>query len=214
MAQGTALVLMVPNLLIAWWRYSLRHPLPWRAILLVAVSGTLTTWLLAHFATRLDPQILRGLFSAFIALLALRLLIVRRRPLGEVGQPLRISLLPVVGVMGGSSMGLLGVGGGLVATPLLTGWLGQRQAVAQSLALALVAPSSVVALVTYAGAQRVDWSMGLPLALGGLFTVSAGVAMAHRWSERRLRTAFAWMLLATALWLLLGPLFLSFTAGR
>ena len=214
MAQGTALVLMVPNLLIAWWRYSLRHPLPWRAILLVAVSGTLTTWLLAHFATRLEPQILRGLFSAFIALLALRLLIVRRRPLGEVGQPLRISLLPVVGVMGGSSMGLLGVGGGLVATPLLTGWLGQRQAVTQSLALALVAPSSVVALVTYAGAQRVDWSMGLPLALGGLFTVSAGVAMAHRWSERRLRTAFAWMLLATALWLLLGPLFLSFTAGR
>ena len=214
MAQGTALVLMVPNLLVGWWRYSQRHPLPVRAMLLVAASGTLTTWLLAHFATRLDPQVLRGLFSAFIALLAMRLLIVRRRPLDETGRPLRIGLLPVVGVVGGSSMGLLGVGGGLVATPLLTGWLGQRQTVAQSLALALVAPSSVVALATYAGAQRVDWSMGLPLALGGLFTVSAGVAMAHRWSERRLRTAFAWMLLATALWLLLGPLLLSFTAGR
>ena len=47
--------------------------------------------------------------------------------------------------------------------------------------------------------------MGLPLALGGLFTVSAGVALAHRLPERKMRIAFAWMLLATALWLSLGP---------
>jgi uncharacterized membrane protein YfcA len=103
-------------------------------------------------------------------------------------------------------MGLLGIGGGLVATPVLSGWLGQRQTVAQSLSLALAAPSSVVALATYAGAQRVDWSMGLPLAVGGLFTVSAGVALAHRLPEIRLRAAFASMLLATALWLLIGSL--------
>jgi hypothetical protein len=112
--------------------------------------------------------------------------------------------LPLVGMLGGSSMGLLGIGGGLVATPILSGWLGQRQTVAQSLALALVAPSSLVALATYAGAQRVDWSMGLPMALGGLFTVSAGVALAHRLPERRMRLAFAMLLLLTAGWLLLG----------
>ena len=112
--------------------------------------------------------------------------------------------LPVVGVLGGSSMGLLGIGGGLVATPFLSGWLGQRQTMAQALSLALVAPSSVVALLTYAGAQRVDWAMGLPLAVGGLLTVSAGVALACRLPERRMRRAFAWMLLGTALWLVIG----------
>jgi len=72
--------------------------------------------------------------------------------------------------------------------------------------LALVAPSSVVALATYAGAQRVDWSLGLPLAIGGLFTVSAGVALAHKLPEKRMRAAFAWMLAATALWLFIGSL--------
>jgi hypothetical protein len=79
--------------------------------------------------------------------------------------------------------------------------------VAQSLSLALVAPSSVVALATYAGAQRVDWSFGLPLAFGGLFTVSAGVALAHKLPEKRMRAAFAWLLAATALWLFVGSFF-------
>ena len=125
---------------------------------------------------------------------------------GAAELSLNARVLPLVGMAGGSSMGLLGIGGGLVATPLLSGWLGQRQTVAQSLSLALVAPSSVVALATYAGAQRVDWSLGLPLALGGLFTVSAGVALAHRLPEKRMRTAFAWMLLTTALWLFFGSL--------
>lgn len=205
-AQGTALVMMVPNLLIAWWRYSQRYPTGWPAALVIGISGTLTTWLLAHFATRLDPQTLRWLFSGFITVLALRLLLSRHRVVDSAEKlPLNMRRLPLVGMFGGSSMGLLGIGGGLVATPLLSGWLGLRQTMAQSLALALVAPSSIVALVTYAAAGRVDWSMGLPLAVGGLFTVAAGVALAHRLSEKRMRTIFAWMLVSTAGWLVIGP---------
>jgi uncharacterized membrane protein YfcA len=205
-AQGTALVLMVPNLLIGWWRYSQKHPVGWRAALAIAAPATLTTWALARFATALDGQLLGHLFSAFLGILALRLLWQGRggrQP--ATGVPLRPAALPLVGVAGGSSMGLLGIGGGLVATPLLAGWLGQRQTVAQSLALALVTPSSLVALGAYAGAQRVDWSLGLPMALGGTLTVAAGVALAHKLPERRMRAAFAWMLLATALWLALAP---------
>ncbi len=205
LAQGTALVLMVPNLLIAWWRYSQRHPVPLKAALAIGVSATLTTWLIAHVATTwLNPTVMRLLFSACITLLALQLLMPRRK--GEAGgATLKVRALPFVGMAGGSSMGLLGIGGGLIATPLLSGWLGLRQTVAQSLSLALVAPSSAVALATYAGAGRVDWSLGLPMAIGGLFTVSAGVALAHKLPERRMRVAFGWMLVATALWLVLGP---------
>lgn len=206
LAQGTALVLMVPNLVVGWWRYNQRHPLAWRQAALIGLAAMLTTWLVAHFAARLDPRILRGVFAVAIAALAWRMLRARR-PAGEPGgQPLKAAALPLVGMLGGSSMGLLGIGGGLVATPLLTGWLGQRQTVAQSLSLALVTPSSLVALLTYAGAGRVDWSAGLPLAVGGLFTVSAGVALAHRLPERRMRVTFAWMMLATAFWLAFGPL--------
>ncbi|WP_371322631.1 sulfite exporter TauE/SafE family protein [Dechloromonas sp. ZY10] len=199
-AQGTALVLMVPNLLLGWHRYQQRHPLPWRAVLPMMISASLTTWLLAHFANTLDPRWLRGIFCIFLSLLAINLLRRRHRPpVSE--KPLDHRLIPLVGVLGGCSMGLLGIGGGLLASPLLSGWLGQRQTTAQGLSLALVAPSSLVALLAYADAGRVDWSLGLPLAAGGILTVSAGVALAHRLPERRLRTAFAVMLLIAALWL-------------
>ncbi len=209
LAQGTALVMMVPNLLMAWWRYQQRHPAPWRTALQVGLLASFTTWAVAHLATGLAPELMRTVFSLFLLSLALHLLAQQRtNPTDPTPGRLPLRWMPLVGMVGGSSMGLLGIGGGMVATPLFTQVFGQRQTAAQSLSLALVGPSSLIALLTYSHAQRVDWSMGLPLALGGLFTVSAGVALALRLPERRMRAAFAWMLLLTAAWLLLRPLFL------
>jgi uncharacterized membrane protein YfcA len=208
-AQGTALVMMVPNLLIAWWRYNQRHPVALKTALQIGVLACTTTWLVAHLATRLPSDLMRTVFALFLLIVALRML--RQAPASgatKAAKPRDLRYMPLVGVLGGSSMGLLGVGGGLVATPVLTGWFGQRQTVAQSLSLALVAPSSIIALMTYSSAHRVDWALGLPLAAGGLFTVSAGVALAHRLPERRMRVAFASMVLGTALWMLVKPLVL------
>lgn len=207
-AQGTALVMMVPNLLIAWYRYNQRQPVPGRVALQIGTLACLSTWLVAQGATRLPSDTLRTVFAVFLLLLSLRMLL-QPRVAAQPRKPRNPRLMPLVGLVGGGSMGLLGVGGGLVATPLLTGWFGQKQTLAQSLSLALVAPSAVVALLTYSRAARVDWSLGLPLAVGGLLTVSAGVALALRLPERRMRAAFAWMLLCTALWLLLRPLLLG-----
>ncbi len=203
LAQGTALVMMVPNLLIAFWRYCQRHPLDWRAMASIGASATLVTWWMAGFANRLDPALLRIVFSAFLALLGLNLLWRRERPATDGDRLPAKAALAGVGARGGCSMGLLGIGGGLLATPLLAG-LGVRQVVAQSLSLALVAPSSLAALGAYASAGRVDWHLGLPMALGGLLTVSPGVALAHRLPERRMRLAFAVMLVLASAWLALG----------
>ena len=66
------------------------------------------------------------------------------------------------------------------------------------LGLALVAPGSVIALVAYAGAGQVDWRLGIPLAVGGVVAISAGVAFAHSLPERRLRFAFCGLLVLIA----------------
>ena len=102
-----------------------------------------------------------------------------------------------MGVVSGVFSGLFTVGGGLVATPMRVRGFGQRQAAAQGLALALVAPGSVIALATYARADQVNWSLGAPLALGGLSTISWGVACARRLPERWLRSVFIGFLLVT-----------------
>lgn len=207
LAQGTALVLMVPNLLIGWWRYTRRHPVPWQAALTIGGTASLTTWILAGLATRLDPMCLRICFALFMLLLGLRLGWGGRRKTAADATPVDACPachLPWVGFLGGSSMGLLGIGGGLVATPILVTCLRLRQTVAQSLSLALVAPSSLLALGRYAQAERVDWSLGVPLALGGFLTVAWGVSLAHRLPERQMQRAFAGLLLATGLWMGLG----------
>lgn len=207
-AQGTALVLMAPNLLIALWRYSRHTPIPWKDVAGVALAGTVTTWVTAQFAHWLDQGLLRGLFALFLLFLAARMLGLGGRKTDS--EPKAIlqdkRLLPLVGIAGGTSMGLLGVGGGLLATPLFSRLFGLGQRSAQSLGLALVAPSSVIALGAYAANRNVAWHLGLPLALGGLFTVAAGVALAHRLPERKLQLCFGVMLAATSLWLLVGRL--------
>lgn len=208
LAQGTSLAMMVPILLVAWWRYTRRHPVPKRAAIQIAVLASVMTLLVAYVATALAPNILRSVFSVFLLFLALRMLFRRTNATTTEGvSRFNIRLMPLVGILGGACMGLFGIGGGLVATPMFVSFFGQRQSVAQCLSLALVTPCSIVALITYSSAHRVDWSMGIPLAIGGLLTVSAGVALAHRLPERRMRKAFAWMLLCTAIWLLAKPLF-------
>lgn len=212
-AQGTALVMMVPNLLMAWWRYSQRQPVPLTLALQIGAMACVTTWAVAHVATQLAPDVMQTVFSVFLLVVAVRMAM----PLAAGAQgrtvpvraPLPARWMPWVGVLGGSCMGLLGVGGGLVATPVFVSGFGQRQTVAQSLSLALVAPSSMIALLTYSNAQRVNWSLGWPLALGGLLTVSTGVTLALRLPERRMRQAFAAMVFCTALWLLVRRWVLS-----
>jgi len=209
-AQGTALVTMVPNLLIAWFRYSQRHPVAPKIAFQIGALACVTTWLVAHLATRLAPALMQVVFSVFLLAVSLRML--TDKPASESAAPTKsrdLRLMPLVGILGGGSMGLLGIGGGLLATPIFNGWFGQRQTVAQSLSLALVAPSAIIALIAYSGAHKVDWRFGLPLAIGGLLTVSAGVAAAHRLPEKRMKEAFAWMIFCTAVWMLAKPFVLA-----
>jgi uncharacterized membrane protein YfcA len=77
-AQGTALVMMVPNLLIAWFRYNQRQPVAWRTALQIGVLACLSTWLVAHVATRLPSDTLRTVFAVFLLLLSLRMLLQAR----------------------------------------------------------------------------------------------------------------------------------------
>jgi hypothetical protein len=103
-----------------------------------------------------------------------------------------------LGIVGGIVSGLFGVGGALIVPPALTAFFGVRQVEGQGLGLALVAPGSVIALVAYAGAGQVDWRLGIPLAVGGVVAISAGVAFAHSLPERRLRFAFCGLLVLIA----------------
>ena len=82
--------------------------------------------------------------------------------------------------------------------PALSLVFGYTQTETQALSLALVAPGTIVGIVTYALAGDVDWPIGIPLAIGGSLCVRFGVALAHRLPERQLRLLFCGLLVAAS----------------
>jgi uncharacterized membrane protein YfcA len=199
-AQGTTLVMVVPNVMFAFWRYRQRVGVDLRIAATLGLSALVATYPVARVATGLDPHNLRLSFAGFLVLLAA--IIVWRTLRGAGGARRRPALAwgwsAGLGVAGGVVSGLFGVGGAFIAPPVLTAWFGVRQVEAQGLALALVCPGTFVALATYAGAGQVDWALGVPLAIGGIAAIPIGVAAANRLPERRLRLAFCGMLVVTA----------------
>ena len=200
LAQGTALVMVVPNVLLALWRYHQRNRIDLRHALALALSSFVFALVGAGWAVNLDPEAMRLAFVAFLVALAFyNLLRMWLRPptaSGELRHPW--PWLAVLGSGAGMLGGLFGVGGAVIATPILTSVFGTSQVVAQGLSLALAAPSTGVTLVTYAMHGHVNWVLALPLAIGGLLSISWGVRLAHALPERLLRMLFTAFLLACA----------------
>lgn len=199
MAQGTALLMVLPNVLLALLRYHQRNRISLRNALMLIIPGFCFAWLTSLWAVRLDAHSMRLGFVAFLIVLTLFNLIQMYWHKGQAGSELRhAKWLWLLGVGSGMTGGLFGVGGGVVATPILTSVFGATQVAAQGLALALAAPSTAITLVTYAVHGHVNWQMGIPLAAGGLLSISWGVRLAHSLPERLLRSLFCGFLVICA----------------
>lgn len=200
MAQGTALVMSVPNVLVALYRYNQRNRIDLRQALPLVVMSFCFAWLGAMLAVGLDQRIIRWGFVGFLLAITLYNLIklygaAAQAPTGSrYGWP----WFGALGALAGTTGGLFGVGGAVVAAPMLTSVFGTSQVVAQGMSLALAAPSTSVTLLTYAVHHEVNWLMGVPMAIGGLLSISWGVKVAHALPERVLRALYCGFLLICA----------------
>ncbi len=203
LAQGTALVMVVPNVMLALWRYHQRNRIEWRHALPLATMGFCFALLGSIWAVGIDAQAMRIGFVVFLVALSVYNLVRMFMTAAAPTAQMRYSW-PWLGVLGAASGvmgGLFGVGGAVVATPVLTSVFGTTQVVAQGLSLALALPSTGVTLATYALHQQVDWHIALPMAVGGLLSISWGVKIAHALPERLLRGLFCAFLVLCAVML-------------
>jgi uncharacterized membrane protein YfcA len=202
-AQGTALIMVLPAVLLTLRKYHQRAPIDWRSAAAGACSSIVCTWIGARIALGLDPWLLRRIYAGFVFLVAVfyfRESLGRRarpRPAGyyrEVGQVRKLWYF-CVGVGAGLTGGVFGVGGSVLAVPFLTSFFRLRQTAAQAVALAMIVPGTGVALATYAWHGQVHGLVGIPLAVGSLLCVPYGVRLAYALPEARLKLIFACMLL-------------------
>lgn len=202
-AQGTALIMVLPAVLLTVRKYHQHSPIDWRSAAAGAAGSVVFTWLGARIALGLDPWLLRRIYAAFVLLIALFYFRAslgrqaRSAPPGgyrEVHQVRRVWYF-LIGILAGVTGGVFGVGGSVMAVPFLTSIFHIRQTAAQALALTMIVPGIFVALVTYAAHGQAHGLVGIPLALGSLLCVPYGVRLAYALPEARLKLVFACMLL-------------------
>jgi len=200
LAQGTTLVMVVPNVMLSLWRYHQRTRILMHHALPLAAAGFVFAWIGSIIAVGLDPDAMRIGFAIFMLVLAtyvyLQMYLRKPPPSTELRHPW--PWLIVLGSGSGILGGFFGLGASVLATPILSTVFGATQVVAQGLSLALAVPSTGVTLLTYALHNHIDWHIGIPMALGGLLSVSWGVRLAHTLPEKSLRTWFCLFLVFCA----------------
>ncbi|MFD1744280.1 sulfite exporter TauE/SafE family protein [Rhizobium helianthi] len=201
LAQGTALVMVVTNVLFALYKYRNRGSLDIKPAITLAVSGSVTAAFSSHWALSLPSETLKVYYGGFLVGLAVFVLLARKRTAILQVRDYRWAVLP--GAVGGVSLGLFGVGGAMLAVPLLVMFFGYSQVRAQGLGLALALPGCSISLFQYASHGHVEWMLGTMLAVGGLIGVPAGVYCAHKVSERMLIGSFCVLLVLAGLLVIL-----------
>ena len=203
LAQGTAVVMALPNVLIGLARYAQKAGLDVRTAALIAGTALPLTYVGALVATSVQSRPLRIAFAIFLMVVALD---VGRRALMRAPSrrfPLPWTTAALVGAVCGLFSGLFGIGGAFVLVAALTMLFGYTQLSAQGMALAFSSGTGVVTALAYASKGDVDWAVSIPLAIGGALAVRRGVDLAHRLPERVLRLLFTVFAIAVAIGLIL-----------
>jgi uncharacterized membrane protein YfcA len=114
-----------------------------------------------------------------------------------------VARIVAVGLVAGFLSGLFGVGGGILIVPALVLVLHFDQRLAHGTSLAAVLPIAVSSLTSYALEDKVDWPVGVWLAVGAVGGAIIGTHVLHRLPHDTLALAFSVLLVATAVRLLL-----------
>ncbi|PLC51162.1 hypothetical protein CR159_02700 [Pollutimonas subterranea] len=210
-AQGTALIMVLPAVLMTVRKYNQKAKINLQAAAAGAASSIVFTWIGAQIALGIDPMMLRRTYAGFVLAIAIFYLYQSRRS-GQQGPPQKPrrsveefhkGWFALIGTIAGLAGGIFGVGGSVLAVPILTTVFRLTQTGAQALALTMVIPGTFVALFAYAAHGQADWAIGIPMAMGSIFLVPYGVRLAYSLPEPRLKLTFACMLLVIMVLLLI-----------
>jgi uncharacterized membrane protein YfcA len=199
-AQGVTLaVLLLPIGLPAVVSYHRHSPIDAGLVALLVLGFLAGVGAGAVAANALPEQAMRLVFVAFLGFTAWRSW--QAGAGGAAAGPHRSRWHGLwIGALGGVASGLLGVGGGIVMLPLLTGVLGQSRHQAQGTSLAtMLPPVGLPGVLVYARAQGgLHWPLVATLALAFAAAGFAGARIANRTGAGRLSRAFALYVCAAA----------------
>jgi len=196
-ALATPLPVILPTALTGAITYTRAKEVDLRAAGWMSASGLSGAAAGAALTEVVEPHLLLVATAVLLGWQAVGILRKRSRPPAE-GRAARPMAFLAVGLAAGLVSGLLGIGGGLVMVPLLTGWLGMplKRALGTSLAaiVALVVPGAIV----HATLGNIDWAICLAVVAGAVPGASVGSRLALGTRERTLRALVGSFLILVA----------------
>jgi uncharacterized protein len=201
-AHATSLFIIVPTAAVGTATYARARLVAWRAALPVAAVATVTAAAGALLAARLPAEALKVGFGVFLLANAAHLL---RPRLEREPAPMRVTFATtaLTGGLLGVFSALLGVGGGIVAIPLLFHLirLELERVAATSLAIIVVAAASGTLTYITTGQSEAAMPVGhlgyvhlyvaLPMLPGAMFAARWGARLNQRLDPQVLRRMFA-----------------------
>lgn len=205
-AHATSLFAIIPTSVRGALVFHRARLVVWRAVWPIGIASIFAAVLGARLATLVPAPLLKVGFGALLVFSAVRL--IRGRPQsGEAHHqgPLRLSLPITVGVgfVTGLFSALLGVGGGIVAIPLLLQVVGIDLRRVAATSIGIIVLTSIAGTATYmvSGAWEpglpatavgyVDVAVGGVMFLGALLSVGFGTRLNQRMKARTLSWVFA-----------------------
>jgi uncharacterized membrane protein YfcA len=175
LAHATSLAVIVPTALAGLLTFRKSGLVSWPLVFPLGLFAALAALVGARVAATLPTEILKATFGAFLVVMGVRLAMRREGADGLQGEELPVWKAAIGGTTIGFLSALLGVGGGIVAIPILIRWAG--------LDLGRVVPTSIGIIVFAAPAGVLSYALGgsglpgLPSGAVGFVHVPAALAM-------------------------------------
>ncbi|GGX63507.1 sulfite exporter TauE/SafE family protein [Streptomyces fructofermentans] len=198
-ATTASLLIVAATSATSLYAYAGSGHVRWRAGAAFAAAGIVPAALAGLIATRLPQPTLTAGFAAVAAVAALRMLRPAAGPADGTARAVRPLEAGGAGAGLGAVTGLLGVGGGFLAVPVLVAVLAFEMQVAVGTSLLVITVNSLASLVTRSGgAAGLDWAVVAPFTGAAILGAWDGRRLAAKVSGRRLQRLFAFALLSVA----------------
>lgn len=206
-AFGTSLAIIIPTSISSTYGHRKHGNVNWRQVLHLAVGGVLGALIGSTLAALMSGPVLKSCFGIMQIVIGLKLLFYHPHLPPEYEKQPSWQSLAAVGLAGGCFSSFFGVGGGVVAVPLMLILLRLPIHLAVGNSSALIVVSSLAGALSYIwhGLQmqiHTPWSLGYVNLLVALIVAPLtilfarlGVRIANRVSQDRLLSAFAVLLI-------------------
>lgn len=214
-SHATSLFVIVPTSILGAWTYHRAKLVAWRAALPIAATSVVAAFLASQVTASIPAPALKLGFGLLLVLSGARLFRKSRLPVRgpEETHP---AVAAVGGVAVGALSALLGVGGGIVAIPILIYFMGLPLEKVAATSMGIIVATALAGVAGYAVASPAGMPagsvgfihvlVGLPIMVGALLAVRVGARVNQSLDTTRLRLLFGVVFVALGARLVMGNL--------